>query len=145
VAKKSAVDLDRDQQILNRLSNIEHKVDSIEQTNAFALRAEADKHEASVKEIFKGSRRRAQIYLAADGSRSVQEIAAHLAMKPPNVSRELKVLSEEGLLKIVERSAGRDTWTKNLIDRTLRISQILRTEYTLGPDGRSAGGTPKRR
>ena len=35
---------ERDQQILNRLSRIEHRVDSIDQTSAFAMRAEADKH-----------------------------------------------------------------------------------------------------
>ena len=32
------------QQILSRLGNIEQKVDSLDETNAFALRAEADKH-----------------------------------------------------------------------------------------------------
>jgi len=147
VAKKSALDLnlDRDQQILNRLSKIEHKVDSLEQTTAFALRAEKDKHFASVKEIFKTGKRRAQIYLAVDGSRSVKEIAAHLRMKQPNVSRELKILAEEGLLKIVDASGGRDTWAKNPIDRTLRITQFLRTEYALDANGRSAGDHRKRR
>jgi DNA-binding transcriptional ArsR family regulator len=147
VAKHSDLNLtlDRDQQILNRLSKIEHKVDSLEQTTAFALRAEKEKHSASVKEIFKTGKRRVQIYLAVDGIRSVKEIAAHLKMKQPNVSRELKILAEEGLLKIVDTSGGRDTWAKNPIDRTLRITQFLRTEYALDSDGRSAGGTRKRR
>src|SRR5688572_32958159 len=92
--------LDRDQQILARLANIEHKVDSIEQTNAFALRAEAEKHFAEVKKIFKKSRRRAQIYLAADGARSVQEIGEYLGIKRQNVGADLKELAEEGLLEL---------------------------------------------
>jgi hypothetical protein len=46
--------LDRDQQILDRLAKIEHKVDSIEQTNAFALRADADRHFAEVKKLLEG-------------------------------------------------------------------------------------------
>ncbi len=40
---------ERDQQILSRLSHIQHKVDSIDETNAFALRAEAGKHMEIVK------------------------------------------------------------------------------------------------
>jgi hypothetical protein len=51
------VSRDRDQQILNRLAKIEHKVDSLEQTTAFALRADAKRHFASVKEIFVSVRR----------------------------------------------------------------------------------------
>jgi DNA-binding MarR family transcriptional regulator len=145
VAKKSGIDLDRDQQVLNRLSRIEHKVDSLEQTTAFALRADEKKHFGSVKEIFKKGGRRAQIYLAADGTRSVKQIAAHLGMQSPNVSKELKILAEEGLLKIIDSSGGRDTWGKNPIDRTLRISGFLRSEYKLDADGRTAGGAPKRR
>ena len=70
---------DRYQQILSRLAHIEHKVDSIDETNAFALRADAKRHfRRGEKKIFKNSSRRAQIYLAADGSRGVQEIAQHL-------------------------------------------------------------------
>ena len=145
MGKKSAVDLDRDQQILNRLSRIEHKVDSLEQTTAFALRAEADKHFASVVAIFKNGARRAQIYLAADGSRGVQEIAEHLKMKRQNVGRDLKVLQYEGLLELTDSTDGRDIWTKKPIDRTLRISHFLRSEYSLGGDGLALKGKSARK
>ena len=84
---------DRDQQILSRLAKIEHKVDALEQTHAFALRAEEGKHTESVRAIFRKSKRRAQVYLAADGQRSVQEIGSHLRIKSPNVSRELTLLA----------------------------------------------------
>lgn len=135
MAKKTLLDLDRDQQILNRLSRIENKVDSLEQTTAFALRAEADKHFASAKAIFKNSKRRAQIYLAADGMRGVQEIATHVKMNAKNAGRDLKVLQAEGLLELTDATDGRDVWTKKPIDHTLRISQFLRAEYSLGPEG----------
>ncbi len=142
--KKAQTSLDRDQQILSRLSKIEHKVDSLEQTTAFALRADESKHFASVKEIFKKGNRRAQVYLAANGSRSVQEIAKHLGMKAPNVSPQLKVLSGEGLIKIVDTSGGYDIYAKNPIDRTLRISHFLEKEYSLSPDGKSVKAKSKR-
>jgi hypothetical protein len=120
--------------ILSRLAHIEHKVDSIDETNAFALRADK-RHSDTVKEIFKRGKRRAQVYLAANGNRGVAEIAAHLEMKAQNVSPELKTLKEEGLLQLVESSGRQDFWTKKPIDRTLRITQYLCKEYNLSPDG----------
>jgi len=127
--------LDRDQQILDRLAKIEHKVDSIEQTNAFALRAEAKKHFAEVKKIFGRSLRRAQVYLAADGARSVYELAQHLHMKRQNVGPDLKHLGEEGLLELVDSQSNKDIWAKKLVDRTLRITSFLCTEFSLDKNG----------
>jgi DNA-binding MarR family transcriptional regulator len=133
------------QQILSRLSNIEHKVESIDETNAFALRAEEAEHQKTVKTIFKSGRRRAQVYLAADGSRGVVEIARHLGMKTPNVSPQLKALKYEGLLEIVDAPGRQDFWAKKPIDRTLRITQYLCKEYNLRPDGRSNGPRRKKK
>jgi len=136
---------DRDQQILSRLAKIEHRVDSIDQTSAFALRAEEAKHLASVEKIFRKSRRRAQVYLAADGSRSVEEIAEHLGMKRPNVSRDLTTLGTEGLLELADSVGNRNIWSKKALDRTLRISRYLRDKFTLASDGRPAKKKRKRR
>jgi DNA-binding transcriptional ArsR family regulator len=137
---------DRDQQILSRLAKIEHKVDSLEQTSAFALRAEEDKHFAVVKKIFKSSKRKAQVYLAADGRRGVQEIAEFLGMKRQNVGPELKLLAEEGLLELIDSFDGRDVWGKKPLDRTLRISRFLTEHFALERDGTSsrASGVSKR-
>lgn len=126
---------DRDQQILRRLANIEHKVDSLEQTTAFTIRAEAERHFKTVKSIFGNSKRRAQVYLAANGVRSVQSIAEVLSMKQPNVSRELTLLQEQGLLEILESDGGETFWCKKPIDRTIRISSFLQKEYNLNKDG----------
>lgn len=126
---------DRDQQILDRLAKIEHKVDSIEQTNAFALRAEADKHFAEVKKIFGNSLRRAQVYLAADGVRSVQEIAEHLGIQRQNVGPDLKQLGDEGLLELIDSHGNRDIWAKKPVDRTLRITSFLCRDFALQSDG----------
>jgi DNA-binding transcriptional ArsR family regulator len=127
--------VDRDQQILRRLSNIEHKVDSLEQTTAFSLRANEEKHQQSVKKIFGKSRRRMQVYLAANGQRSVQDIAELLKMKLSNVSRELSFLQEEGLLEVMEKEGGMTYWGKKPIDRTIRISIFLMKEFKLNENG----------
>lgn len=128
-------ELDRDQQILSRLSRIEHKVDSMEQTSAFALRAEADKHFNTIREIFGRSTRRVQVYLAADGVRSVQDIADHLGMRQPNVSKVLSKLQQEGLMEIIEVEGGNSIWAKKAVDRSLRISKFLQDEYSLTQSG----------
>lgn len=133
------------QQILNRLSNIQHKVDSIDETNAFALRAEAPAHQQTVNEIFGRGKRCAQVYLAADGSRSVEEIGSHLGMKAPNVSPELKYLKGQGLIELVDAPGHRDFWAKKAIDRTLRISEHLCTRYNLSENGLPARKKKKRR
>lgn len=130
--------LDRDQQLLNRLAKIEHKVDALEQTTAFALRADAEKHLGPVRAIFSRGKRRAQIYLAADGGRSVQEIAAHPDMKPPNVSRELVRLADDGLVELVETTGNTSIYGKTPLDRTLQISRFLCKEYKLGSDGKAS-------
>lgn len=132
---KGTVENDRDQQILHRLARIEHKVDSLDQTTAFALRAEADRHFETIKSIFRNAIRRAQIYLAADGQRGVQEIADHLGMKRQNVGPMLKGLQEEGLLELTDSIGGRDIWSKKAVDRTLRVTQYLCGEYNLSGDG----------
>jgi hypothetical protein len=147
VAKRPSIDVDRDQQILSRLGKIEHRVDSIDQTQAFALRADPEKHFAVVKQIFKNGKRRAQIYLAADGARGVEEIAKHLGMQRQNVGRELKILGSEGMLEIKDTAGGRDIWGRKQIDHSLGINRFLQNEYSLGPDGRPAAAkkTPPRK
>jgi len=130
---------DRDQQILRRLANIEHKVDSLDQTTAFALRADSTRHFDQVRKIFGASRRRVQVYLAANGRRSVGDIAKLLKIKGPNVSRELTKLESEGLLEVIEKERGNTFWGKKPIDRTVRISRLLMSEYELDKDG-----TPRR-
>jgi hypothetical protein len=126
---------DRDQQVLSRLARIEHKVDSLEQTTAFALRAEAEKHFESVKEIFGKSKRRAQVYLAVNGERSVQDLADFLGIHRPHVTADLQRLREEGLLEVTDTIGGRDIWSKKPVDRTLRISRFLCEEFSLDKNG----------
>jgi len=126
---------DRDQQILRRLTNIEYKVDSLDQTTAFALRADAERHFEVVKKIFGQGKRRVQVYLAANGERSVNEIAELLGMRQPDVSKALRYLQQEGLLEVHEREGRRTYWGKKQVDRTLRISMFLMEKSGFDKDG----------
>lgn len=135
MAKTVAPKDDAQQQILSRLSRIENKTDSMDQTQAFALRADFDKHRATIKGIFGNSKRRAQVYLACNGRRGVNEIAAHLGMQRQNVGTDIRFLKSEAMLEMTDSVGGRDLWSKKPIDHTLRISQFLTAEFSLGPDG----------
>lgn len=138
-------DRDRDQHILNRLAAISHRVDSIDQTQAFALRADAERHFEQVRLIFGRSVRRAKVYLAANGRRSVGEIAEHLSLAQPNVSVELRALGDEGLLEIILSEGGSNYWGKKPLDRTLRISKFLCDEFKLDSDGMESVSSRKKR
>ena len=135
MGQNSNSNIDRDQQILSRLAEIQRQVNSIDGTLAFSLRANADEHESVLRKIFGTSKRRAQIYLAADGARGVQEIADHIRMKRPNVSTELSLLKSEGLLEIIDNQGGRDIYVKKSIDSSFRISKFLQREFSLKKDG----------
>ena len=121
-------------EILRRLSNSEKKVESLDETSAFAMRSSRDKHQEALGEIFGKSRRRAQVYLAANGKRSVNEIAHLLEMKPPNVSIELGRVEKGGLLGVTS-AGGANYWNKKPIDSSLGISDLLVAKWNLNSDG----------
>ena len=131
-------DLDRDQQHLSRVAQIQHRVDSIDQTLGFMMRADEDKYRAVVKRIFGKSRRLAQVYLAADGTKGVQEIAEHLDMQRTHAGQDLKALAEEGLLEIIETQGSKYIYAKKTIERNLQISRFLQEEFKLKPNGLTA-------
>jgi hypothetical protein len=66
-------------------------------------------------------------------------------MKQPNVSPDLRILKEEGLLEIVDSTGRQDFWAKKTIDRTLRISKYLCEQYNLKPDGHPNAAPKKKK
>jgi DNA-binding transcriptional ArsR family regulator len=125
-------------EVLRRLSNIERKVESIDETNAFAMRSNREAHQQQIEGIFGKSRRRAQVYLAANGKRSVGDIASLLGMKQPNVSSDLTLLEKEGLLNVFS-SAGFNHWNKKPIDWALGVSELLMQKFKLDQNGTPVG------
>ncbi|MGH8645734.1 MAG: MarR family transcriptional regulator [Gammaproteobacteria bacterium] len=88
-----------------------------------------------MKKIFGRSSERARVYLAANGARNVQEIAAHLEMKRQNVGVEMQKLAEEGLLEVVDMKGNSTIYAKTPLARTLRIPAFLSREFNLEKDG----------
>ncbi|HZH33011.1 MAG TPA: hypothetical protein VEY11_19745 [Pyrinomonadaceae bacterium] len=136
---------DLGQQILSRLSNLEHKVDSLDQTTAFALRGDEEKHLKTIDKIFGTSKRRVQVYLAVNGHRGVQELAEHLSMKRQNVGTDLQRLDVEGLIEIRSTQGGKAIYAKKAVDRSLRISKILQARFNLNPSGLEFTGSKSKK
>lgn len=132
--QEQAQDSGAAEEILRRLSNIEKKVESLDETTAFAMRSSRDEHRKTLDEVFGKSWRRAQVYLAANGRRSVNDIATLLGMKPPNVSIELAKLEKGGLLSVAS-TGGSNYWGKKPIDDSLGISDYLMRKFSLNADG----------
>lgn len=128
----------------SRLGLIDHKVDSMGQTQAFALRMNRDEMEAVVKNIFKNAKRKAQVYLAANNRRSVNDIADHLGMQRQNVGTILAALREEDILGVYPEG-GRDIWYKLPVDKTIGITKLLMEQYDVDRDGLAKGKKPKKK
>ncbi len=79
--------------------------------------------------FFGKSKRRVEVFLAVDGTRTVDDIARLLKMKGPNVSRELTNLKQEGLIEIKRIKREGYVYKKRRVDRILGISQRLKREF----------------
>lgn len=126
------------QEILRRLTNIEHQVTSIEQTAAFSARPNRETLLTAVDTIFGNRTRQAQAYLACNGIRSLSEICGHIGIKKNNATTILSDLEAEGLLGFsVDGSIKR--YHKKQIDKTIGISKHLMERFHLTADGLEKG------
>lgn len=125
----------QDREILRRLIGIDHKADSMQDSLAWIVRANAGELKQQLLSEFGASKRRAQVYLALDGTRTVNDVAEHLSMKRQNVTGELKTLKRLRLVDIVE-SDGRGTiYCKKFFDAVVGLSGALMTKFNLDPSG----------
>ena len=123
-----------EQSVLRRITSIEKRVISLEQTTNFSLRADELKHHETVNKIFGNSKIRAQIYLCVDGIKNVSQISGFLNKIINNVSVELKKLKDEELLYISSNENG-IVYSKTSLDKSFRISKYLMNKFQLDKNG----------
>ncbi|MGE3961365.1 MAG: hypothetical protein AB7F65_06740 [Dehalococcoidia bacterium] len=121
---------DSTSEILRRLENIESRITSLDETDAFALRANRETYLEIISQIFGRSEVRAKAYLAADGTKTVQELADEIGVKRPNAGTELRLLAAEGLLE-ARQDGAQVFYGKKALDRTLSVSRFLRERFNL--------------
>jgi len=81
--------------------------------------------------FFGTSKRRAEVYLAADGNKTVSAIAESLRMKGPNVTRDLSLLKDFGLIEVNRMEGSSIVYKKRRIDRIIGLSSELRKKFEL--------------
>lgn len=126
------------QTILRRISSIENKIDSLDQTTNFALRSEEEKHQETIDKIFGKSKIRAQIYICVDGINKLKDIGEHLHIKSPNIYPEITILKEEGLIFPSSSDSG-VIYSKTALENSFRISKYLMEKFHLDKNGLSIG------
>lgn len=125
-----------DGEALRRLIRIDHKTDSMEDSLAWIVSANSPQLKNDLIKAFGASVRRVQVYLALDGERNVQEIARHLHMKQPNVSRDLSWLKRKRLIDVVEARGEGFKYKKKFFDAIVGLSEALMVKFKLGADGK---------
>ncbi|MDF1539915.1 MAG: winged helix-turn-helix domain-containing protein [Candidatus Thorarchaeota archaeon] len=81
-------------------------------------------------EVFGTSSRRVEIYLMLDGKISATEIAAKLDMKRPNVSIEIGILYNSGLIEQVEAKQG-SPYQRRLAFELIGLPAIIKERFNL--------------
>src|SRR6266446_8630318 len=113
---------ERDGEILRRLIHIDNKTDSMGDSLAWLVQANAPHLKTELVKAFGNSRRRVQVYLLLNGSRNVDDIANLLQMKGQNVSIELTWLRRKRLIHIVEAGRGGKKYRKKFFDAVIGLS-----------------------
>jgi DNA-binding transcriptional ArsR family regulator len=127
---------DHNGEALRRLIRIDHKTDSMEDSLAWLVSANSPQLKSDLIKAFGTSMRRVQVYLALDGKRNVQDIAKHLHMKQPHVSRALDWLKRRRLVDVLEAGNGGIKYKKKFFDAIVGLSDALMEKFSLDKNGK---------
>jgi DNA-binding transcriptional ArsR family regulator len=127
---------DHEAEVRRRLTNIEQKTDSMQDSLTWLVRASAKELLPRLLEEFGKSERRIAVYLAVNGERSVNVLAEHLGMKQENVSIQLAWLKNK---KIVRLRGKR--YVKEDFDGIVDLSQHLEQRLKDLQKGKGASAT----
>ena len=119
-------------EVAKDIREIKWHQEAIDSSMELLIKANRDAILAEIIKFFGRSKRRAQVFLAVNGERTVEDITELLNMQKPNVSTELTRLKEEGLIEIKRiTSEGYYVYKKRRVDKILRISQKLRKKFDI--------------
>lgn len=119
-------------EIAKDIREIKWHQEAIDSSMELLLKANRDAILAEIMSFFGRSKRRAKVFLAVDGKKTVEDITKLLALQKPNVSAELTRLKNEGLIEIKRiTSKGYYIYKKRRVDRILGISKKLKQKFEL--------------
>lgn len=112
-------------ELRREVERIKDRIDDIGHIQALQMRADAANKEHILKYFEgRGGDSKARIYLAADGSRSVSEIAREVGLDQGQVTRKCQEMYEHGLLGWHADGTSK-CYHKTVIERALRLSRDL--------------------
>jgi DNA-binding MarR family transcriptional regulator len=116
---------EHDAEVRRRLIRIQQKTDAMDDSLTWLVRANADGLLAKLLEAFGSGEHRIAVYLALDGKRNVNEIAALCGMKPQNVTRELRWLKKKKLIRVRKTVKLGKRYIKEDFDEVVELSLHL--------------------
>jgi predicted transcriptional regulator len=110
---------------------IKWRVEGIEKSVDLLVRANRAQIIQDLMEFFGRSRERVNVFLNIDGEKTVNQIAQNMQMKPPNVSRRITELQDEGLVEIKKFTRQGYIYEKTEKVRILNLEKILRKKFSI--------------
>jgi len=105
----------------HKVDKILRKVESIDNFMPWLVRPNSKQLKEELLNFFKKKKRTAKVYLSIDGTRNVNQIAEVTSLAQPNVSIEISVLANKGLIESIIIN-GNTIYKKNKIDKVLGLS-----------------------
>lgn len=117
------------EEVARDIREIKWHQEAIDSSMELLIKANRNAILAEIMSFFGRSKRRAQVFIAVDGKRTVEDITQLLNMKKPNVSSELTRLKEEGLIEIKKITKEGYIYKKRRVDKILGISRMLKNKF----------------
>ena len=107
-----------------KVDKILQRVESMDNFMPWLVRHQVPAIRQEFMEFFKKKKRTAKVYLAIVGEKTISQIVTETSIAQPNVSAEIRTLTEYGLIDTIVE--GKNTiCKKNKIDKLLGLSKEL--------------------
>lgn len=118
-------------QLTQDIREIKWHQEAIDSSMELLIRANKGPILNEILSFFGDSKRRAEVYVTVDGEKNVSDIANQIQMKSQNVSTELTLLKDFGLIEIGKLTGPTIIYKKRRIDRILGLTRELRRKFEL--------------
>lgn len=119
---------------LDYLDRMLRELQNLNESIRFSLFLDREKFLQYALKVIGKSKKRAEVYLATNGSSTAIEIAKQLDMKRPNVSIEHKILAAAALIKPHKKTGTGYFYEKSPLFESLGLGQIVKKKYILSDE-----------
>jgi DNA-binding MarR family transcriptional regulator len=118
------------EKVAENIEKIKWRLDSIDSSQILMIKADKPKYLEVVKEVFGKSKLRVKIYRKIDGKRSQTDLVDELGIDKGNLSKEIGILRDGGLIEVKRvTKGGAHIYKRTKWHRVLSISKWLDKEF----------------